>query len=560
MTDDNNTFGFSRRKLLAGLGAVGVASAGAGLGTTAYFSDEESFEGNTITAGELDLSVTWQQLYYGGPQSSRAQDYGTAGRPFVNAYPDGDGDGLQSFDRGDGEGADEYVDLDTYDDPEEAATAGTNLEFTCEEIETFGDVSFAPNEASLVELDDVKPGDCGEITFGLQLCDNPGYVRLNGELTGESDGGHAESGGAELADLIRARVWYDSDGDNVFDVGETPIISGSLREVLDALNGGVPLVADPDADLGVPGPDEPAGLDGITLTEDDCEVFPRNPTCEDFGLFRAIKIESEDLPTDAGETETYATPVGDVIITVTEADDDVREFDFELDGFEAVAVIVKGRDANVCRRPDGDGGYLTAAAGVGLGAPFRTETERYGVSHVSFCYDVVPPEEPPAEETACLPPLETRFIGFGWCLPTFVGNEIQGDSVAFDLSFEAEQCRHNPGPGSGDDALTDGPDEDGDPLVNVLEPDVSTSPGETIFVDVEYGETNPDTLSATILDGSTTLATQTNTSLTPGFTTESLELAIPNGTPPGTYDVEVRMTDTFGGETVVTESDAVTVL
>ena len=553
MTNKNN-IRLSRRKLLAGLGAVGVASAGAGLGTTAYFSDTESFANNTLSAGELDLSVTWQQLYYGGPQSSRAQDYGTAERPFVNAHPDGDGDGLQSFDRGDG--VDEYVDLGEYDDPVEAAAAGTNLEFTCDEIETFGDASFAPNEASLVELDDVKPGDCGEITFGFQLCDNPGYVWLDGELTGETDGGHAESGGAELADLIRARAWYDSDGDNVFDAGETPIIGGSLREVLDGLAGGLPLVADPDADLGVP---DPGDLDGITLTEDDCEVVARNPTCEEFGLFRAIKIESEDLPSSAGDSRTYATPVGDVTVTVTEADDDVREFDFELDGFEVSAVVVKGgSDGNVCRRGDGDGGYLTADAGVGLGAPFRTESERYGVSHVSFCYDVVPPAEPPAEETPCFPPSETTFIGFGWCLPTFVGNEVQGDSVVFDLSFYAEQCRHNPGPGRGE-TLTDESDEDGDPLINVLDPSYSASPGDSIFVDVEYGEANPDTLGATILDGSTALAGQTSSSLTAGFNTEVFELIISSGTPTGTYDLEVRMTDTFGGETIVTEVGAVTI-
>ncbi|ESS03605.1 MAG: hypothetical protein A07HR67_02003 [uncultured archaeon A07HR67] len=244
---------------------------------------------------------------------------------------------------------------------------------------------------------------------------------------------------------------------------------------------------------------------------------------------------------------------------MTEADDDVREFDFGLDGFEVSAVIVKGRDANVCRRGDGDGGYLTADTGVGLGAPFRTESERYGVSHVSFCYDVVPPAEPPAEETPCFPPAETTFIGFGWCLPTFVGNEVQGDSVAFDLSFSAEQCRHNPGPGRGE-ALTDESDGDGDPLINVLDPSYTASSGDSIIVDVEYAEANLDTLGATILDGSTVLAGQTNSSLTAGFDTAVLELIIPSGTPPGTYDLEVRMTDTFGGETAVTEPGAVTVL
>ncbi|WP_114578180.1 SipW-dependent-type signal peptide-containing protein [Saliphagus sp. LR7] len=50
-------FEISRRKALAGLGVVGVASAGAGLGTTAYFSDEEPIDNNTITAGEFGLTV-----------------------------------------------------------------------------------------------------------------------------------------------------------------------------------------------------------------------------------------------------------------------------------------------------------------------------------------------------------------------------------------------------------------------------------------------------------------------------------------------------------------------
>ncbi|WP_141551710.1 SipW-dependent-type signal peptide-containing protein [Natrinema sp. CBA1119] len=41
MTEDK--YGLSRRQLLGGLGAIGVTSAGVGLGTTAYFSDDELF-------------------------------------------------------------------------------------------------------------------------------------------------------------------------------------------------------------------------------------------------------------------------------------------------------------------------------------------------------------------------------------------------------------------------------------------------------------------------------------------------------------------------------------
>ncbi|QDX39993.1 SipW-dependent-type signal peptide-containing protein [Salarchaeum sp. JOR-1] len=59
MEDDNQLYNLSRRKVLGGLGAVGLASAGAGLGTSAYFTDTESFTGNTLTAGELDLVVDW---------------------------------------------------------------------------------------------------------------------------------------------------------------------------------------------------------------------------------------------------------------------------------------------------------------------------------------------------------------------------------------------------------------------------------------------------------------------------------------------------------------------
>ncbi|MFP8889540.1 SipW-dependent-type signal peptide-containing protein [Natrialbaceae archaeon A-CW2] len=445
-TKQPNTIELTRRRLLAGLGAVGVASAGAGIGTTAYFSDNQSFEGNTLTAGVLDLSVTWQQLYFGADQSVRPQDYGVAGRPFVNAYPDHDGDGLQSFERDDG--VHQYVDLGAYIDPVDAAKAGTNLAFACDEIATFDEPSFAPNQESLIELEDVKPGDSGEITFGIKLCDNPGYIWLHGDLVAEGDGGHPESNGPELADLMTARAWYDLNGNNVFDVGEPGIITGTLREVLEALNEGVMLAYDPDSDLGVPNDGTGVSGDGETLESGDEERVQGNPTCEDLGLFRAIKIESEDLPENVGDSETYPTPVGDVTVTVTAiSDDDVREFDFELDGFEVSAVIVKGGPvANVYSKSDTDG-YLTANSGEGLQAPInQNNNQPYGVSHISFCYDVVPPEEPPEEDSPCFQPSNTRFIAFEWSLPAFVGNEVQGDSVAFDLSFYTEQCRHNPDP------------------------------------------------------------------------------------------------------------------
>jgi len=50
------------------------------------------------------------------------------------------------------------------------------------------------------------------------------------------------------------------------------------------------------------------------------------------------------------------------------------------------------------------------------------------------------------EGQECYPALLTRCVGFEWELPTTVGNEVQSDSVEFDIDFYAEQCRHNENP------------------------------------------------------------------------------------------------------------------
>ena len=435
---EDTNIGLSRRKVLVGLGAVGVASAGAGLGTTAFFSDEESFQNNTITAGQLDLSVTWQQLYYGAPQSTRPGDYGSAERPFVNAYPDSDSNGLQSFEREDGE-IEEYVDIDEYDDPETAAKEGRNLEFACDEIATFEDPSFAPNDESLIELDDVKPGDCGEVTFGLKLCDNPGYIWLQGLLTDEESGDHpdGDDGEPQLADAIVARAWYD-DGDNVFQADEPQISSGTLREVLGDLADGRLLEFDPEIEEppedDVEDPVEPSG---------ECVELPKVDDDEDIdGL-------------SPGDTFTFTVDGGDdVEITIDDVSYKVEDGVQEPVGFEwsSTAPICQ---VNLKGGPEGIGQgegiatlYDCATTGT-VATTLAPSGSPYAISNFRFYFcDVESEEENGKEENGdvCFQPSNTRFIGFEWCLPTTVGNEVQGDSLSFDLSFYTEQCRHNPTP------------------------------------------------------------------------------------------------------------------
>ncbi|AUX10385.1 von Willebrand factor type A [Halalkaliarchaeum desulfuricum] len=205
MSKKNNGLKLSRRKALAGIGAIGAASAGAGMGTSAFFSDQESFEGNSLAAGELQLHGSWQQIYYGASQETRPQDYGAAGRPWVNAFPDdgqfvadADSDGIQSL------GDRTYV-----DDPDVDPKYGDNIQLTCDDFEDLPD---APSP--VFDLEDVKPGDKGEATFGLNLCDNPGYLWLQSELADYENNPGTED---HLKDFIKAKVWVDEDCDNVPD-------------------------------------------------------------------------------------------------------------------------------------------------------------------------------------------------------------------------------------------------------------------------------------------------------------------------------------------------------
>jgi predicted ribosomally synthesized peptide with SipW-like signal peptide len=216
MTEDNSQLvNLSRRKVLAGLGAVGIASAGAGLGTSAYFSDREILGNNEFVTGELDLLIDWQQHYTMDGETE-----------FVNAHPDHDGDGEQSI-VVDGEA----VTYSDFVDPEDPAGTGRNIPLLdCETIPPLSDATFGVDpttgdqQETLIQLGDVKPGDTGEVTFSLHLCDNPGYVWMQADNVSEGEGIDTqpelavdETAGADLARNIEAKLWYDTDCDNVHD-------------------------------------------------------------------------------------------------------------------------------------------------------------------------------------------------------------------------------------------------------------------------------------------------------------------------------------------------------
>jgi predicted ribosomally synthesized peptide with SipW-like signal peptide len=259
MTDD---FELSRRRALAALGTMGATGVGAGVGTSAFFADQESFDNNALTAGELDLGVGYTARY---SDWSTDENEGVTVRMYDGpAGTTGDAADLASGETGLPTGDAWLV---AVDDPERflantatgsfptADGAGDDPAMvSCADLPQADDAS-----RPAVDLEDIKPGDFGTVTFDFALCDNPGYVWLNGTVRDASENGTTEpeaddpdevDGAVELLDVVRAAVWV-GDGDGYVD-DETVAIRGSLRTVLNELetDSGLPLGGDVDQGLG----------------------------------------------------------------------------------------------------------------------------------------------------------------------------------------------------------------------------------------------------------------------------------------------------------------------
>jgi predicted ribosomally synthesized peptide with SipW-like signal peptide len=269
----DDSFDLTRRKALAALGTIGVASAGAGLGTSAYFSDQETFENNQLTAGTLDMKVAATE-YYSDWSPDEAEYAGMASDDASTdiRLPPGAGQSdaraiaLDLDDDYDGDASDVYaaffetISTDADGNPYNRVNGGVSAaaEGLC------GTDSDADGPV-IIDIGDVKPGDFGGARFAFELCDNPGYVWLTGGLRDASENGTTEpeaddpdeeDGVVELLDEIQVAYGVGPiDGDTAAfedtDAGFQPTTQRSLREFLAALNGeGVALDGDIDAEIG----------------------------------------------------------------------------------------------------------------------------------------------------------------------------------------------------------------------------------------------------------------------------------------------------------------------
>jgi predicted ribosomally synthesized peptide with SipW-like signal peptide len=222
MSDDK--LELSRRKILGSVGAVGAAGAAAGLGTSALFSDEESFTNNSITAGTLDLKVSWDEHYFNGIKNlddvSEANVEFDSPESTQTGFPSSNGSPYLAV----ADGAVDTFMNDTRTEQFPDGGLGPN-EDPCEEL---ADVPGAEIPPPVIDLDDVKPGDFGEVTFDFSLCDNPGYLWMTGELVSESENSVTEPEGdspEEDGSFANSSLWplaaltgmsaldYDGDGD-----------------------------------------------------------------------------------------------------------------------------------------------------------------------------------------------------------------------------------------------------------------------------------------------------------------------------------------------------------
>ena len=160
---DDNTYGLSRRKALLGLGTIGVAGIGAGLGTSALFSDTESFTNNQIQAGTTNLIAELA-----------------------------------------------LVDIDS--------SAPGELEINLDENTTVtadGDVEMG------LDVGDMKPGDCITLRATANVEDNPMYVALTGQNVSESGGVTTEPeptpDNGELGENLEITLGYDDDRTSLHD-------------------------------------------------------------------------------------------------------------------------------------------------------------------------------------------------------------------------------------------------------------------------------------------------------------------------------------------------------
>jgi predicted ribosomally synthesized peptide with SipW-like signal peptide len=183
MTDNPN-----RRRVLQALTGIGVSGAAITGGTMALFSDGETFPDNELVGATMDLRLAWQQTFDGVP---------------INAAPDTTGDGERDAIR-----SRETLATHAPDEPDSVIERRYRSQFT-------------NSPGVVVDIDEVRPGDQGQVLLAPHVFGAPGRVTLAGTVA---------SGAGEA---LTASLWTDVDRTVGEDAPDELREYGSLTEVLD---------------------------------------------------------------------------------------------------------------------------------------------------------------------------------------------------------------------------------------------------------------------------------------------------------------------------------------
>ncbi|WP_435317111.1 hypothetical protein [Haloarchaeobius sp. TZWSO28] len=182
----------SRRQVLAGLGVVGVAGAGTGLGTTAFFRDSEAIEG-WYQSGRVDLLLDYRSTYKPWDRyelkrevppalvAGTSKTYEIAAAPAIRSVATGEAPSHEMW------GNLVTGNTDVFADVCELPDARDISDLLPEGFETVqSGTPDAPGvyhpgfidgpRGMFIDLVDVKPYDEGETTFSVHVCGNPAFV------------------------------------------------------------------------------------------------------------------------------------------------------------------------------------------------------------------------------------------------------------------------------------------------------------------------------------------------------------------------------------------------
>ncbi|WP_267639608.1 hypothetical protein [Haloarchaeobius amylolyticus] len=264
----------SRRQVLAGLGTIGVASAGAGLGTTAFYSDRESLEG-WLEAGRVDLVLDYRSTYVPWERYD-LHDVAPEDRPPIVPGTDEmvyEIAAAPAVRNADGSPVDfetwgslntDVIDPCSLRDPTNLASEENDLDLG--DFSVVGpEGNYLPGyvdgheDAMFIDLVDLKPHDRGETTFSFHLCGNPSFISV--ELVEEMVDGRPTTGSEE-----DYREGIDEPTEPEVEAGEDPedetFDGGELCDYLY-------VVVSPDPDC-----DNISNAELFTESDPDTEVAP----------------------------------------------------------------------------------------------------------------------------------------------------------------------------------------------------------------------------------------------------------------------------------------------